>query len=94
MKTPIPRAMYIHVIFGSTVSGKKAIAINIPTDTVDRYIAIINDLIDFGALEYAYSRPATDARHSERAIKTYAGACKSTDTLLGTFPFIQLIARG
>ncbi|KAJ5190828.1 uncharacterized protein N7498_009813 [Penicillium cinerascens] len=74
--------MYIHVIFGSTVSGKTAIAINVPTDTVDRYIAITNDLIDFGALASAYSRPANDARHSERAIKTYAGAFKSIDILL------------
>ena len=60
---------------GSTVSGKTAIARNVPTETVDKYSAMISDLIDLGALAYAYSRPATDARQQTSTSKVYRLPC-------------------
>ena len=68
---------------GSFETGDKAHPIAEPNAVISRNSAMINDFIDSGALEYAYSSPVMDAKISENAISTYAGTCQATWTLLG-----------
>lgn len=73
---------YIHVSFGSTVTGKSAELSALPIAEVKRNKDMTTDFIDAGACVKAYSRPVIDAKISETAMKKYEGICQAPLMLL------------
>ena len=69
----IARPAYIHMTAGSFAAGVNASARAEPKALVSKYIDCTKDFMLGGALVYAYSRPETLRKISDKPMKTYAG---------------------